>query len=412
MADDAQSTTISPADELKKEAEARKAAAEADKAEVEAQQAKLKAQFPSGEAKPAEGKITADDKAGYIATFAAYDALKRKADEIAGKINGPSLDKAHILIVDSIDFASSDTQLIQVLNQITFCASEIGAYLDKIKEFAVAIDKISKLARQPKPSPAAKKTVSALAPIAVSEGLQMVKGFVSTLADIVGYFKVDWEIKGQEIKLSNTALHSLVAGRLAAKGHSVFLPGFFRIPPTASIDVLEKFNQCITKKGELKDAITELKKSLNHPVIVSKKTDGTSDEKKLISNAEKACEDTEAFIREFAEFNKALVTAPQGGGYSPLAAAALRQYLDTMGITHLLYLAVTSSGGEMVIGKGLFYFASPGFLGGCVVSYVLAKCSGEIVAADTVFGYSNVKYHLYRNILSPFKHREIEKQNP
>ncbi len=407
MAEDKQATSQSSMDDRKKEAEARKAVAEAEKAEAEAKQAQIKAQLPPGEAKPVEGKITTDDKAGYIATFAAYDALVQKADEIAIKINSMSLEKARILIIDSLDFASSDVQLIQVLKQISYWDGELNAHLEKIKVFIKEIGKVSKPAWPPELSLAEKTGL-----VEVGAGLQIAKGVVSSLADIVGYFRVDYDIKGQTINLSNIALHSLVAGRIAASGHSVFLPGFYHIEPSAVINVLEDFNKSITGKDRLKVAITNLKESLLDPQVVKKKKDGTPEGKSLISEAEKACENAETLIKEFAEFNKALTSAPQGGGYSPLAAAALRQYLDTKGITHLLYLTVTSGGGEMVIGRGLFYWGSVGFLGGCVVTYVLAKCSGEIMAADTAFGYSSVKYHLCRNKLTPFKHPEIKKQTP
>ena len=392
-----------------KEAEVRTAVAEADKAEAEAKQAKLKAQFPSGETKPVEGKITTDDKSGYIATLAGYDALVLRADEIAQIINRLNLEKARIIIVNSLDFVSADVQLIQVLKQISYCDSLIDDQIKNIRNYIENIKDIINPKKKAKGLPAEEalevETALQVPGVAILSGfgsaVQIAKGVISSLADIVGYFKVDYDIKGQDINLSNTALHSLVAGHIATAGRTVFLPGFFRIPPSASINVLDKFNNLIGNKHGLKAETDELKGLLSHPKVQDKKKEGDPS----ISEAEKACNDTETIIKELDEFNKALITAPQGGGYSPLAAAALRQFLDVKGITHLLYLAVTSSGGEMVTGKGPFYWGSPGFLGGCVITYALAKTSGEILASDAVFGYSGVKYHLCRNELSPFKHR-------
>lgn len=410
MTDDTQETetpeTEEPENELDaklKEAQTKKDIAEAEKAEAVAKADKLKAQFPSSEAETAEGKITMDEKAGNIAAFAAYDALIPKADEIAEKINGLSLKNARILIVDSLDFAGSDIQLLQVLKQIGFWAGEFDTHLKKIIEFTI---KAEKLIQPPEPTmPKRGPKVRGFAPEVISNGLQAAKGVVGLLADIAGYFKVDYEIKGQTVNLANTVLHSLVAGRIDTSKHTVFLPGFFRIKPSATIKVLDDFNQCIIKKDRLKVAITELKELLISPELVSKKNDDTDEKKGLIDEAEKACENAGTLIKNFADFNKSLSTAPESGGYSPLAAAALRQYLDDLGITHLLYLNITSSVGVTATGKGLFYWGSPAFLGGCVVTYVLAACSGEILAAGTSLGYSGVKYHLCRNKLE-FKPRK------
>ena len=56
----------------------------------------------------------------------------------------------------------------------------------------------------------------------------------------------------------------------------------------------------------------------------------------------------------------------------------------------------------MVTGKGLFHRGKVGFLGGCVITYILAKCTGEIISANTNFGYSSVKYDLCSNKLTAF----------
>jgi hypothetical protein len=57
----------------------------------------------------------------------------------------------------------------------------------------------------------------------------------------------------------------------------------------------------------------------------------------------------------------------------------------------------------MVTGEGLFQWGQVSFLGGCVITYILAKCSGEIIAADTLFGCCGVKYKLHINRLTEFK---------
>jgi hypothetical protein len=214
--------------------------------------------------------------------------------------------------------------------------------------------------------------------------LQAAKGVVSLAADVVGYFRVDYDIRGQTISLSNAALQALVADRIDKKKCSVFLPAFHRVKSGERIPVIDELNGCIRQKDTLKRKIVELRKLSPEPMAQGQETDEAKEVKKQASKLEEVCKKAEQVITEFAEFNKAITSAPQGGGYSALASAAIRQYLDVMQISHLLYLNVTSSGGEMVLGKGLFRSGKLGFIGGCVITYVLAKCSGEIVTSNTI----------------------------
>ncbi|HEX7560595.1 MAG TPA: hypothetical protein VF347_00215, partial [Candidatus Humimicrobiaceae bacterium] len=88
---------------------------------AEARKATLEAQLPAPkiEGKPEKGKITVDDKFGYVAELAAYNSMVYKAEFIASRIK-QSLEKENtrILIVDSLDFCSDDAQLLQINNQI------------------------------------------------------------------------------------------------------------------------------------------------------------------------------------------------------------------------------------------------------------------------------------------------------
>ncbi len=378
-----------------KEVDTRKAAAEADKAETEAKDAKTKSETPSGETKPTEGKVTADEKAGYIATFAAYNAMIQKAAAIAKRINTTlSPQKSKIVIVDTLDFCISDAELLQITTQIELIEKELENQVKRIQDAKAAIKTIIENA------PGQKVGVAAVP--AVAAALPMVKGIISSLADIFGYLKTDYEIKGQTVALSNIALHSLVAGQIEKKSVEVYLPGFHRIKSSQTI---EKLANCMSQKATLQSETEELKKQLDNPVIAEKKKEGSPAEKEKIKDIEKTCEFSGTLLGEFSEFYKALVTTPTGKSFSPLVSAIIRQHLNELGITHLLYLAVTSSGGEMVTGKGLFQWGTAGFLGGCVVTYILAECSGKIVDSDTSYGYSSIKYNLCRNRLSNFSNQ-------
>jgi hypothetical protein len=365
---------------------------ESEKKEDKDKKAKPEEEKPSGKSQPVEGKITADEKSGYIATLAAYKAIIQQAGIIANEIEKQNLgNRPHILIVDSLDFCSLDVQLIQIKQQVRYWDGAIQGQTDEIEEF---IKNIAKIITPGK----------GVGLIGVTEAADAVSGIVSSIADLIGYFRIDYDIKGQAINLANTALQALVAGRLRKKNFSVYLPAFHRLELDKKLKVIEDLNNCITSKNKLKLEIEKLRGYLvSTPIENIKKDEKSSDNKKQITEAEMACKKAEAIIKEFAEFNKALTSVPQGGGLSPIASAAIRQYLDKIGITHLLYVDVTSGGGEMVIGKGLFQWGRIGYLGGCVITYVLAECSGKIIAANTLIGYSKVMYKLCSNKLSEFE---------
>jgi hypothetical protein len=354
----------------------RKDIAEAEKAIAEANLAKLKAQIPTGETKPIEGKITTDEKSGYFAELAAYSAMVSEAGAIAEKVNSLSLEgeKPCLMIVDSLDFCGPDAELHQVSNQLDFWKRQLEDADKRIQELL-------------KPT---KLPLAIMAPLAI--------GLLSAAADIIGYFRIDYDIKGRDIKLSDTALRSLVAGRIHK--YPVHMLAFHRIPTSGIIDT---FNKRIEERTNLRSKMAQLQSQRIDPLETNQHK--TEEERKELSEAKTAYEQAEAVIKAFDDFNKALVSVPAGRSYSPLASAMVRQYLDHIGITHLLYLAVTSSGGESITSHGLFQCGKVGFLSGCVVTYALADCRGQILAADTLSKALYVKFKLGQNSPPEFEAR-------
>ena len=77
-------------EEATKELTATTAQIEAETKKLQAEMAKLKAQFPAGSTKPLPGETTVDDKFGYVARAAAYDALTNAAADIAQRVQDRS----------------------------------------------------------------------------------------------------------------------------------------------------------------------------------------------------------------------------------------------------------------------------------------------------------------------------------
>ena len=75
-----------------------------------------------------------------------------------------------------------------------------------------------------------------------------------------------------------------------------------------------------------------------------------------------------------------------------------RERVQDLGITHLLYIGVSSSGGEVVTKWSMLVFKTISYFGGCVVSWVMAKKDGEILASDTLPILCVIDFRLVRQL--------------
>ncbi len=374
-------------EQMIREAELRKAVADAERAEAQARKARYDAREAEAESRPG-GHSPADERSGYPATLAAYQAMLRRSTEIARAIEGhfPPGEETRIMIVDSVDFCGPDVQAIQVSAQLDF-------WLDELTTWNAALDRALEVTD--------KQGRASL--LAVAGGVAAAVGAAGELAglatDVVGFFRPGYDIKGRSVNLTNTALQAVVAGRLDKQKCAVFLPAFFRLESAERSPVIARLNECIRRKDRLKQQVAALRGQGSRPRGPEAASGTSGDIRGPAGEVEALCKKAEQVIGQFAETNEALTSPPKGGGYPPLAIAAMRDCLDTMKITHLLYLGVVSSGGDMVLGQGPLNSGKAGFLGAGVFSYILARCSGEIVAADTIAAHSNLRYELGQNQL-------------
>ena len=160
--------------------------------------------------------------------------------------------------------------------------------------------------------------------------------------------------------------------------------------------MIDSFNECIGNRIQLTSKMPLLKGQVIEPLKAKEKASKAKSDVPELVRAEAVYKRSEAIIAEFDAFSKNLTTIPEGKDYSPLFRAAIRQQLDGAGrkISHLLYLNVISTGGEAITSRGVFRWGRRSFLGGCVVSYILATCDGAVIDADTIFGCSYAKFNL------------------
>ncbi len=388
------------------------AIAESQQKIAEANKAALAAQFPAGQAKPVEGTITADTGFGYVSELLAYNAFSKEIESLAKKIDELPIKVANLLIVDSMDFAGNDVDLLQIRSQFEYF---IGKFEEENKKNNDLI------------KPEGEKEPKKWGPGALALGSIPVvaSGIVSALADLAGFFQSNYEIKSRAITPQNIALQAMLAGRI--KKHRVYFPNFHRLGES---DVVRNLKECLKKRTELSLSTTALKSSKKIAQYVSdrkkleeeiagweaelkalKPDDKEIKEKTDALNAkieknkealaalaltpeEQQVARCEQLLAIFDVFQTALLTVPTGKSLSPLAVAAMHEFFEKVKITHLLYLSTISAGGEATLRKGYFRSGRISYLGGGVVACVLADIKGPVVFASTEVVVSNLAYNL------------------
>lgn len=403
------------------------AIAEAEKAIAEAKKAKLKAEMPDGvTATPPEGAITTDDKFGYLAELVANDTLTRQVKKLVNKLSTAELpDNSKILLVDDLNIAARDVQLLQVKNQLDRLKKGMDtqitandAYLQpgEIKrdtkkeeadvELTYVMSSIASLIAIPVVASVI-GSAATIPPLLTAAG-----AVVGSVANIVSMFRKDYTIKGKAISLSDMALKALIAGKLGEvkeKNYLVYLPDFYNITKSTLIETFESLGE---KRWKLeyqvqllqqqiveptKKAIAGLEaeiKKIKDPSLLEPKKKELKDLTIFLQVTEKTVLQSKSLMEAYDKSSEVLLTAAEGQNTSPMAAAVLQEKILEFQITHLLYAKILSGGGEAITGKKMMGSGKTAYLGGSVVSYVLAKVEGDIVAADTLVEAGRLDYEL------------------
>ena len=87
---------------------------------------------------------------------------------------------------------------------------------------------------------------------------EAVTGMLSTISQIIGYFQVNYEIKGQVFSIESQALQAMVASQLD-KEFDVYIDNFGVV---SSSELVNSFNNLITLKGQLDDESHKMTKIL------------------------------------------------------------------------------------------------------------------------------------------------------
>ncbi|WP_367344233.1 hypothetical protein [Methanomethylovorans sp.] len=411
-----------------------RAIAEAEAAIAEAKKAKLKAEQPEGiTAIPSGGTITTDDKFGYLAELVANDTLIRQVKKLVNKLSTAELpDNSKILLVDELNIAARDVQLLQVKSKLDILEKGLSTQIavndmyirpgeikkDAKKEEDIELTKVMASISSLIAIPAVASIIGSAA--AIPPLLKAAESVVVPVTNVVSMFRKDYAIKGKAISLSDMALKALIAGELREikeKKYLVYLPDFYSITESK---LIETFGSVGEKRWELeyqaqllqrqivepaKKAIAgleaEIKKIKDSSLLECKKKE-LKDLTIFQQAAEKAVLQSESLMEAYDRISEVLLTAADGQNASPMATAISQEKILELQITHLLYAKIVSSGGEAITGKKMIGSGETAYLGGSVVSYILAKVEGDIVAAGTLVEVGGLNYKLGSKEISAF----------
>lgn len=298
---------------------------------------------PTSAITPPEGKTEVDEKVLIEAQILAYRMLDTAATAIANVVTPKA--GAAIVIHNSTDLAA------------------VGAY----RAFAGQMDVLAKQYATIAPGPAPVPQAAAIA----GAGIVGVTAAVKTVIDLVALFRTDRKIQGVVVDITDLALVSEVAGKLAANKKKVYVTELF------PLEIQTEHGA--TVQGHLdrvRDAAVAAK------LRVDALSAGTDKDK------------AGARLNELDKIRAAfddLLTRVAGEGTGPvlgvlIRGAAVETFLKK---GNVLYLKVLKAGGTNETKKNIFGSSKEvQHSGGVIVNYVLFDTDGSVLLSSTVNAYS------------------------
>jgi hypothetical protein len=416
------------------------------------EQVKLLGEFittflPRPGAKPPEGKSGFDPHTGYVPELVGYHALKRVSADITRGISavvGLGSD-VRILIVDRLDYARGDIPFIEVTSQLSVFEMRCRKQVAANKELAdLAIDKEAR--GEDESTHPARSGATRLASLTASPGflpavttaitaLPAVTGTVGTTADIPGSFRSGYSFSGRNVSIKTEGLIAAVAGSLRSEKRFVYVYNFYSMDTTGPQSKLmnmyagvldcsgrlaQSRNRLLSIISKKTGLLAELKTSLKNlrgetptaegELAIAGTREEITREAIWLDRAHMEVLASDAIHAEVGSFVKNITTTDATQPASKLAQAVFREKVHELGITHLLCLDVLSSGGEAVTRKWIFGTGTTSYLGGAVVSYVLSRVEGDVLASDTLPVLYSFGFDPAGQRHSPLKQVRFEKQ--
>ncbi len=363
------------------------------------------------------GKSEPDPNAGYVAGLVGYHALKRLSADITKALTvvvGMGSD-VRIMIVDQIDYAAGDIPYIEVTSQLSVLEVRCRKQVATNKELSGLAFPEEERSEEGKVT-TIKSGATRLAPLvtgpwvlpAINAAVPVETG-AWTNPDIPGYSTADNATLERKFLLNTAGLISAVAGSLRSEKRFIYVYNFYSLdttgPQSKLMNMYAGVLECssrlaqsrnrllyyISKKAE---NLAELKNRLKKYEVSGLSPEMESDTRSLreeiqrergwLDRANTEILASDAVHAELGAFIRSITRADPLQNDSKLARAVFREKVHELGITHLLYLGVLSSGGESITKRWFWGTGTTSYLGGGVASYILSRVEGEVIASDTL----------------------------
>ena len=220
--------------------------------------------------KPRSGAVTADEKKRFLAEIVALRGLSKASDAIAKSI--AEVGRGGILIVNELDFVTEEIiylNICQKLDSLLMLSKEAEK---RCQEFAEA-QPDDKVPKRELVKGTSSKLATAIAPAAlgtITAGATAISGLLGAVGDIIGFFRSDYEFKGQTLTPEDLYIQALVADKLRNDGRDVYLIDFHALKESKLVsDLNELFRRKLTMltcaesiKSKYTDEQTELATAL------------------------------------------------------------------------------------------------------------------------------------------------------
>jgi hypothetical protein len=212
----------------------------------------------------------------------------------------------------------------------------------------------------------------------------------------VALFRSSYKTAERDFDVKDPAVLSSVAGSLVQEGFTVFIPGFYSSKDSEILSDLTNLSTQAAYLQTQRDALASLL-----PKPADKTEPGEKEESgkpaptpppERVPEIAAAVRETDAILSSFKGFSTSWTTPPQGQTQTKLEKVLIRERVDKLNITHLLWLSNLSSGGDTTTRESLFQGNRIGFMGGAAISFVLADARGAEEDGEILDGNTYAQY--------------------
>ena len=338
------------------------------------------APLPVPETKPLAGKIEAE-KFGYASELLAYKVVDNLAGIVAGKVDvrlGPDV---RVLLVTDLEHALDGLVLSEIREQISALRGVFSEREEKNRRLLGGSE------RAEERTEGVHEIMQEVAPVALATGvaslMASVRSAVGLAADVSGYLRTSYKIANQDFEVREQALLSSVAGALASRNIKGFIPGFHAAGESELLrDIADLGWRAVRLEAQKEALASQLPKPDKGGAAGGQQSSGETEH---LAEVAAAVRETDAALTFFKVLRELWAGAKEAGeDRSKLSRALAREQVEKLDVTHLLWLGNLSNGGEATVRDRLVREDSVGFMGGAVVSFILAHPDGEVLAADTL----------------------------